>query len=147
MNRWTVFLTAFTWLGCGGDNAKAITDGAVAGPDAPDEDPPVIEHEPIDSAQPINREVGIDAIVTDELSVIDTVAVIYKRHDVETWSSSLLEESDAATSTWSGVIPGPDVNGSNVFYFIHAIDSAGNESFFPPDGEANPASFRVNPDA
>ena len=70
----------------------------------------------------------------------------FERHDVETWSSSLLEESDSATSTWSGVIPAGDVNGTNVFYYIHAIDSEGNESFFPPDGEANPASFRVNPD-
>jgi len=146
MNRLLAGIAAIAWMGCGGDNTKAITDGTIDTSVETDEDPPVIEHEPIDSAQPINQDVGIEAVVTDELSAIDTVAVVYKRHDVESWSSSVMAESDSATSTWSGAIPGSDVNGSNIFYYIHAIDAAGNESFSPPDGEANPASFRVNPD-
>jgi len=146
MNRLLAGMAALAWMGCGAESTKAITDGTFDTSVDVDEDPPVIEHERIDSAQPINQAVDIEAVVTDVLSAIDTVAVVYKRHDVETWSSSVLEVADSATSSWAGAIPGADVNGSTMFYYIHAIDSAGNEAFSPPDGEANPASFRVNPD-
>lgn len=146
MNRLLVGWAALAWMGCGAESTKAITDGTFDTSAAVDEDAPEIEHEPIDSAQPINQAVSIEAIVTDELSAVDTVAVVYKRHDVESWSTSVLEVADSGTNSWAGSIPGADVNGTNIFYYIHAIDSAGNEAFSPPDGEARPESFRVNPD-
>ena len=142
-----VLLLGFVAMGCGAEGAKAITDGTIDTSVEVDEDAPVIEHVPIDSAQPISQDVAITAIVTDELSAIDTVAVLYKRSDAAEWSSALLDDSGDEAGTWTGAIPGADVNGSNIFYFLTAIDTSGNEGFFPVDGEANPESFRVNPDA
>ena len=130
--------------GCGRDGAKAITSGSFDTSVAVDEDAPIIEHVPIDSAQPIAQDVAIQALVLDELSAIDTVAVVYKRSDAAEWSNALLEEGD--DEMWAGAIPGADVNGSNIFYYLTAIDGSGNEGFFPVDGEANPIGFRVNPD-
>jgi len=136
----------FATTGCGAEGAKAITDGTIDTSVEVDEDAPVIEHVPIDSAQPISQDVAINALVIDELSAIDTVSVIYKRSDAAEWTNALLEEADDDSGTWTGVIPGSDVNGSNIFYYITAIDSAGNAGFYPLDGEANPIGFRVNPD-
>lgn len=130
--------------GCGRDGAKAITSGSFDTSVEVDEDAPIIEHVPIDSAQPISQDVRIEALVLDDLSAIDTVSVVYKRSDAADWSNDLLEEGD--DDMWVGQIPGADVNGSNIFYYITAIDSSGNEGFFPVDGEANPIGFRVNPD-
>jgi hypothetical protein len=140
----TVSLCFF--CGCGAESSKAITDGTIDTSVEVDEDAPIIEHVPIDSAQPISQDVVIRAIITDELSGIDTVAVVYKRTDVGEWSSGLLEASSDEDDTWVGAIPGADVNGSNMVYYITAIDTSGNEGFSPVDGEANPYGFRVNPD-
>ena len=133
-------------VGCGAEGTKAITSGSTDTSVEVDEDAPIIEHEPIDSAQPIDQAVSIVATVTDELSGIDTVAVVYKRSDAADWTTSSLTETDAEAGTWSGEIPGSEVNGSNIFYFLAAIDTSGNEGFYPRDGEANPVGFRVNPD-
>ena len=140
-------LLAILVAGCGGEGAKAITEFDT-GPSAEvDVDAPIVEHVPIDSAQPIGRDVQISAIVTDELSRIDSVAVNYKRPEEADWKSNLLDETDADSGTWNGVIPGSDVSGGNIVYYLQAIDTEGNEGFSPLDGEANPHGFRVNPDA
>ncbi len=144
----TVVLPVAVFLGgCGAEGAKAITDGVVDTSVEVDEDAPIIEHVPIDTAQPISQDVEILAIVTDELSPIDTVAVHYKRPEDAEWKSNVLSESDSETGTWTGVIPGADITGGNIVYYLQAFDSEGNEGFSPLDGEANPHGFRVNPDA
>ena len=112
-----------------------------------DVDAPIVAHEPIDSAQPISQDVGLVATVTDVLSGIDSVTVYYKRPEEADWKSNDLSEADAEEGTWSGVIPGADVTGGNIVYYLEAFDTAGNAGYSPVDGESTPHGFRVNPDA
>lgn len=133
-------------FGCGGQSAKAITEFDTAPTTEEDVDAPEITHEPIDSAQPINQDVQIVATVVDDLSGIDAVVVFYKRPEVAEWKSNALEETDADSGGWGGVIPAADITGGNIVYYLQAIDTAGNENFAPVEGEGNPYGFRVNPD-
>ena len=134
-------------VGCGGQSAKAITEFDTAPDNEVDVDAPIVAHEPIDSAQPINQDVAMVATVTDVLSGIDSVIVHYKRPEEAEWKSNDLAESDAGEGAWSGVIPGVDVTGGNIVYYLEAFDTAGNAGYSPVDGESTPHGFRVNPDA
>lgn len=147
--QWTASLLGLMGVlaACGQESAKVINDGvAVDSGEEVDEDPPELQHDYVDSAQPLRQDVAITVTVTDELSAIDTVAVVYKRADAAEWSTNPLEPVDEEAGTWAGVIPGDDVTGSVIYYYLHAIDASGNEAFAPNDGEANPQEFRVNPD-
>ena len=123
------FLYCFSLLsfvvGCGGESAKAITEFDTAPDNEVDVDAPIVAHEPIDSAQPISQDVGMVATVTDVLSGIDSVTVYYKRPEEADWKSNDLSEADAEEGTWSGVIPGADVTGGNIVYYLEAFDTAG----------------------
>ncbi len=147
MKRQMLVVGLLGLVGCGAETSKAITDGVLYDTSVDvDEDAPIILHDLITNAQRTSTDVSVSANVTDEGSGVDTVAVVYRRSDAATWSTALLSLVDEEAGDWQGAIPGADVSGSVMVYYIHAIDKVGNESFAPNDGEANPQEFRVSPD-
>ncbi len=133
-------LAALLLSACGGGGTEAIKTGE--GDTAVDQDttPPVIEHTPIGSSQVINTPVEIAAVVTDEGGAGLDVVRIYHRTNVETEHTES-EMSADGDGRWVGTIPAASVTNSKVFYYIWALDKAGNEAEFP--GAGNELDFGV----
>lgn len=132
-------------VACGGsETAKVIsTDKQRVDTGELDETGPVIEHTPITTSQQYEQAVALTATVSDAASGVESVAGFYKRADEVTWSSVSLEPSG---DLWQGAIPGTDVTGSGMNYYIEAVDIAGNLTAYPINGAADALYFRVSAD-
>lgn len=128
---------------CGGGNTEAIKEGFNDTSVDVDEDPPVIAHAELDAQQYL-QPVQVDCQVTDEESAIGVVKVYYREATQTTWSS--LELSPGADNNFTVQIPGDQVVGSSMKYYLTAEDVVGNSVAFPPEGEAGPLSFAVSAD-
>lgn len=107
-----------------------------------DTTPCVIEHEPVDGAQPADVDVLIQAVVTDEDSGVFMVSVVYKQETSTQWEDFPLTK--AADASYSGKIPAQDVGSGGMDYFIECLDLEENEAFAPDEGEEDPYHFRVS---
>lgn len=136
---------AMALVGCGGtESAKVIQQGERYNDTGElDETGPVIEHTPITTSQQYEQAVGLTATVTDAASGVSAVAAYYKRADAVEWSSVSLEPSG---DLWQGSIPGTDVTGSGMNYYLEAVDVAGNTAAYPINGAADPLYFRISAD-
>lgn len=130
-------------LACGGGQSEAIKDGFVDTSVDVDDDAPVIVHEPL-GAQQYLQAVAVNCTVSDEESAIGPVVVHYREATQTTWSS--LELSPGADDQFTVQIPGDQVVGSAMKYYLTAEDVVGNATSYPPEGEAGPLSFPVSAD-
>jgi hypothetical protein len=128
---------------CGGGSTEAIKEGFNDTSVDVDEDPPVIVHAEL-GAQQYLQAVQVGCQVTDEESAIGLVKVFYREATQTTWSS--LELSPGADNNFTVQIPGDQVVGSSMKYYLTAEDIVGNSVAFPPEGEAGPLSFAVSAD-
>ena len=144
LNKWTV-LVGCMFIGCGGgDSTRAIQDGErYDEEEEQDEDGPVIEHTPVESAQRYEQAVAMIATVSDAGSGVSSVAVVFKRADETAWASSSLM---ASGDLWQGAIPAASVTGSAIHYYIEAVDLEGNVSTEPPGSGSDYFQFNVSPD-
>lgn len=124
---------------CGGGGSEVVKTGEGDTAAAVDTEPPVIEHVPVEGSQIIDNAVEIVAVVTDVGEGLDVVR-IYHRTNVETEHTEQ-EMSAEGEGRWVGTIPAAAVTNSKVFYYIWALDKAGNEAEFP--GAGNELSFGV----
>lgn len=107
-----------------------------------DEDPPIIDHEPVEGTQTFGVDVPISATVTDDGAGLFLVYLYYKNAEDGSadWEANIMTASD---SLYSGVIPGEDQHGSGVDYYIAAVDKEENYAYEPEDGESDPHRFRL----
>ena len=134
---WVLALAA-----CNTDNVKAVVGEQFDTGEGVDDVGPTISHTPVTAAQPINTAVALSAS-TEDRSGVDSVKIAYQRYDQVDWTRVDMA-GDAEGLNWSGSIPGDAVVGSGMRYVLEATDKVGNVSAYPPDGESDPLSFRVD---
>ena len=83
---------------------------------------PVIDHDPISSAQP-GKSLSILARVTAPGSAVKAVHLYYTPSSDA--SAIKVPMKSATSGSWYAVIPSRYTNGSKVYYYIHAEDSTG----------------------
>jgi|AACY02.2.fsa_nt_gi hypothetical protein len=128
----------------GGDTTKTVQLGEDYNDTGdPDETGPTIEHVPIDGAQTYQQDVVVSATVTDDQSGVERAIVRYKRADQTEWTNERMEPQG---DVYQAVIPGADVSGSGMNYYITSIDFAGNVGDYPIAGQNDPLYFRVSAD-
>lgn len=128
---------------CGGGGTEAIKTGFDdTGADV-DEDPPEVTHEQL-GTQLFGQAALVQATVVDLESEIGEVKVFYRRNDVTTWSELAL--TPAGDDLFGVQIPGDEVSGSGMKYYLTAADVVGNTVAYPIEGEALPLDFRVSAD-
>lgn len=136
-------LFAFFAVACGGDTTQVVNTGNQGDPiEDPDEDAPFIEHDPVSDSQTYGERVDIQAVVTDEVGQVFRVELYYKTETSADWSTTVMNPG-AGENLFVGSIPGNDVTGGGMNYFILALDDSQNEGFSPEDGESDPYHFRV----
>lgn len=104
---------------------------------------PEISHTPIEDGQILGEDVELRCTATDEGSGVFMVLVMYQMETSAFWERRILvavEDPD----TYAGVIPGVDVEGASLFYYLSATDGAGNTSTSPEEGEDGPYPVRMD---
>ena len=134
-----VFGVLLSW-GCNNEGPDVVTKGEDTG-ERQDLEGPIIEHDPVETAQLFGQAVSIEATVTDEMSSVFVVKVYYKRETSTTWDSSGMT-SDGG-DLFSGAIPADAVGSGGMHYYLYAVDSRQNESYLPEEGSGDPWHFRV----
>lgn len=110
-----------------------------------DNTPPVIEHEPIETAQVYGDSVLLSATVLDEESEVFVVQVFYRQETSSMWEDAPLVDMDG-DDVFDGQIPGSDVMTGGMYYYLYAMDNHENHAYDPPEGEDDPFHFRISPD-
>lgn len=128
---------------CGGGGTETVKTGFDDTSVDVDEDPPEITHEQI-GTQIFGQDVTVEATVIDLESEVAEVKVYYRRNDLTTWSDLTL--TPAGDDLFSVKIPGGEVSGSGMKYYLTAADAVGNTVAYPIEGEALPLDFRVSAD-
>ena len=170
--QWLMLMTIFT-LGCG--NTKEDDDdddwGAQAGwrndtgpsnslgggnangpggttPDACTS-PPLIDHDEIDSAQPSMADVLITAYVYGDAECdvdITTVHLHYRQETATEWNRVTMTRGQDLHE-WRGMIAAYELTAAKIYYYIRAVDEAGQEQIDPEgadDGLLNAYYFGVS---
>ncbi len=95
--------------------------------------PPLIDHDEIDDAQPSNADVQIIAYVyADEGCEVDimTVDLHYRQETATEWNKITMIPGQE-TDEWRGRISAEELNSAKIYYYIRAIDKAGQEQVEP----------------
>ncbi|MFZ5475792.1 MAG: hypothetical protein ACOZNI_03360 [Myxococcota bacterium] len=109
-----------------------------------DEDPPVIEHEPITDAMPWGQDISVQATVTDgEDGEGVFMVTLYYKAETASWADGNSVQMGGAGDLWQGTIPGDDHAGSGLNYYIEATDKAQNAALDPERGEEDPYHIRL----
>ena len=113
----------------------------------PDEEPPVLIHDPVSGTQIFGSDIAIQATVRDEGSRIAYVALYYKNEvdGAADWERATMMPAGEVPEgeVYSGTIRGDDHRGGGVDYYIEAVDTSQNSGFAPEDGESDPYHFRI----
>ncbi len=141
MRPWILILPLV--VACGGDTVQTVNQGGQGDPIAnDDEDPPEIEHTAVSDSQYYGEKVELEAIISDVDGQIFRVEIYYKSETDADWLTTTMAFT-GADDIWRGSIPGNDVYGGGMHYYIVAIDDSQNEGFSPEDGASDPYRFRV----
>jgi len=144
MNQIRMSLLVFV-CACGGDQFQTVGTVSDDSGEERDETPPTIEHDPVTDTQTYQQPVFISAVVQDDLSGVLNATVWYHQEGVTKWTSQdLLREGDS--DTFSGEIPGSDVESGGIYYYLSAVDLEDNEIFEPQDGASDAIHFRISVD-
>ena len=99
--------------------------------------PPLIDHDEIDDAQPSNADVQIIAYVyADDGCEVDimTVDLHYRQETATEWNKITMIPGQE-TDEWRGRISAEELNSAKIYYYIRAIDKAGQEQIDPEDAD------------
>jgi hypothetical protein len=143
MPRNTLLWISLGLYACGGDGTQAIKTGFTDTSVDVDEDPPLIEHTPLER-QIFQTAVTVSATVTDEESAVGTVTLFYRQADSVELSE--LNMQGDGTGLYSTQIAAAEVISSGMFYFITASDEVGNAATLPIEGDSAPFYFRISAD-
>ena len=99
--------------------------------------PPLIDHDEIDDAQPSDADVQIIAYVyADEGCEVDimTVDLHYRQETATEWNKITMTPGQE-TDEWRGRISAEELSSAKIYYYIRAIDKAGQEQIDPEDAD------------
>ncbi len=107
-------------------------------------EPPIIDHTPITSAM-VGEVLAIEALVTDPTATIESVQVMYKRHDNAIYS--VLQMTTDNKGLYSAELPpitmahyeltNPLDGKNGLDYVIKAVDEFGAIAYYPPEFNNN----------
>ncbi len=127
------------------DTAEPADDTAERADDTAepaDTSAPTIAHTPVDGAQ-VDADLHVEARITDADSGVAEATVHVRRVADDAWFSVSMT---ASADTWVGVVPGSEMTGSGVLYYLEAADRAGNRATMPVYGAADAFYVRLDPD-
>ena len=148
MKRILFLLSVGLWaFGCGEDKVASVVTGAEENPLDECTAPPEIAHDEIDDAQPSDADVQILAYVyaDDGCEVeIMTVDLLYRPETATDYNKVTMTRGQSADE-WRGMIGSDALNSAKIYYYLRAVDKAGQESFLPEDADLlNEFSFGVS---
>jgi len=138
--KWILFLLSVgLWAGCGDDKVASVVTGSEE--NALDEciDPPIIAHDEIDDAQPSDADVQILAYVfADDGCEVDimTVDLLYRQETATDWNKVTMTRGQEEDE-WRGMIGADALNSAKIYYYLRAVDKAGQESMLPEDADSS----------
>lgn len=106
-----------------------------------DQSGPLFTHQPIEDSQPFGQDVAIACTAIDPESSVLAVTVYFKQETHTVWDDALLQPV-GDEGNYEGVIPGDEVAGGGIDYYLEAIDTYGNTTTLP--GYDDPYHFRVS---
>ena len=137
--KWILFLLSVgLWSGCGEDKVSSVVTGAEENPLDECTAPPVIGHEEIDDAQPSNADVQILAYVyADEGCEVEimTVDLFYRQETATDWNKVTMTRGQEEDE-WRGMIGADALSSAKIYYYLRAVDKAGQESVLPEDADS-----------
>jgi hypothetical protein len=138
--KWILFLMSVgLCAGCGDDKVASVVTGSEE--NALDEctDPPIIDHDEIDDAQQSNADVQILAYVyTDDGCEVEimTVELHYRQETATEWNKITMTRGQEADE-WKANILAQELNSAKIFYYLRAVDKAGQVSILPEDADTS----------
>ncbi len=123
--------------GCGSEPVNSVVLGEEE--NALDEctDPPLIDHDEISEAQPSNADVQIIAYVyADDGCEVDimTVDLHYRQETATDWNKITMTRGQEEDE-WRGLISADALSSAKIYYYIRAVDKAGQEQIDPEDAD------------
>ncbi len=140
----SVFALAAGLAGCASNlSSEQVGPKDTGFEDVSDLDGPIIEHSPVEEAQPLGTDVDIYAVIVDEESGVFLTKLYYKNETSGSgdWESTAMTPLEA--DEWVGTIPGEAQSSGGMNYYISAVDAAQNESASPEKGAEDPWHFRL----
>jgi len=123
--------------GCANEPVASVVTGAEENPLDECTSPPLIDHDEIDEAQGSNADVQILAYVyTDEGCEVDimTVDLHYRQETAVEWNKVTMTRGQEEDQ-WRGMISADALSSAKIYYYIRAVDKAGQEQVDPEDAD------------
>ena len=126
-------------LGCAEEPVASVVTGGEE--NALDEctAPPMIDHDEIGEAQPSNADVQILAYVyADDGCEVDimTVDLHYRQETATEWNKVTMTRGQEPDQ-WRGMIGAESLSSAKIYYYIRAVDKAGQEQVDPEDADTS----------
>ena len=122
---------------CADEPVASVVTGAEENPLDECTSPPLIDHDEIDEAQPSNADVQILAYVyADEGCEVDimTVDLHYRQETATEWNKVTMTRGQEPEQ-WRGMISADALSSAKIYYYIRAVDKAGQEQVDPEDAD------------
>jgi len=133
------FLGMGLMLGCAEEPVASVVTGGEE--NALDEctDPPVVDHDEISGSQPSNADVQILAYVyADGGCEVDIMTVdLHYRQETATEYNKVTMTRGQEPDQWRGMIGAESLTSAKIYYYIRAVDKAGQERVEPEDADTN----------
>ena len=99
-----------------------------------------IDHTPIVNQSYTGEDINVSAVISSYTSTISSASLYYNIGSG--WNTSKMYNSGSLENLWTGSIPEVE-NGTEVLYYIEAIDSEGQSNTYPTGAPGNSLSFIV----
>ena len=133
----TTLLATLLLVGCAAEPVNSVVLGEEENPLDECTDPPLIDHDEISSAQPSNADVQIVAYVyADDGCEVDimTVDLHYRQETATDWNKVTMTRGQEEDE-WRGLITADALSSAKIYYYIRAVDKAGQEQIDPEDAD------------
>ena len=133
----TALLGSLLLAGCGTEPVNSVVLGEEENPLDECTDPPLIDHDEISTAQPKNADVQIVAYVyADDGCEVDimTVDLHYRQETATDWNKVTMTRGQEEDE-WRGLISADALSSAKIYYYIRAVDKAGQEQVDPEDAD------------
>ena len=124
-------------LGCADEPVASVVTGGEENSLDECTSPPLIDHDEIDTAQSSDADVQILAYVyADEGCEVDimTVDLHYRQETATEWNKITMTRGQEPEQ-WKGIIGSSALTAAKIYYYIRAVDKAGQEQVDPEDAD------------
>ena len=133
----TILWGSMLLVGCGAEPVNSVVLGEEENPLDECTAPPMIDHDEISEAQPSNADVQIVAYVyADDGCEVDimTVDLHYRQETATDWNKVTMTPGQEEDE-WQGLIRADALSSAKIYYYIRAVDKAGQEQIQPEDAD------------